>query len=233
MFKKFLAVLVLGLLAAGAWYGARWKAQRGDLHATVIFQSASALETGAPVAEGEKVIGRVTKISSLEGQDAVSIRIDSASRTRILTDSLFSIEGAAGSGKVVVVNGIAVGAPVKDGAVLYAREDRLARWLAKRGEAIAPMMRKMGERASEFAREHELDQFEDQLKEWNARVPEWTKEGEAGFNRKLAAIRQKSDALEKKLRDEKRQAEADQLRAKIDAWLAEVTKKKSEKTETQ
>lgn len=226
MFKKFLALIVLGLLAYAAWYGARWKEQRGDLHATVIFKSAGALKKGSPVVEGSLAIGRVTKVSHLEGQDAVSIRVDKPSRARILSDSLFSVEGDGRSAQLVVVNGVAVGAPVQDGSVLYAREDRVARWLAKRSDALAPLVKQINEKASEFARNHELDQFDNQLKDWTAKVPQWSKQGEDAMNRNLAAIRQKSNELEKRLRNEKRDAEADRLHEKIDAWLAEVTSKK-------
>lgn len=231
MFKKFLALVVLALLAGAAWYGARWKAERGDLHATVIFHSSGSLKKGSAVVEGQTAIGRVTKVSHLEGQDAVSIRVDGPSRARILSDSLFSVEGDGRSARLVVINGVAVGAPVKDGSVLYAREDRVARWLAKRSDALAPIMKQIGQHASDFAKAHEIDRLDDQLEEWTAKVPQWSKEGEDSINRNLAEIRRKSNELEKKLRNEKRDAEADRVRAKIDAWLAEVTSKKPRDSE--
>ena len=133
MLRKLLALIVL---AATVWLGARYFAHRGEIKATVVFREAGTLRKGDPVIENDQTIGRVTKISELDGQDAVVIRLDRAHRRDIVTDSLFSVENR----RIVVNNTFAIGKPIDDGAVLRAKDDRFSRWLAKHANAVKPFV---------------------------------------------------------------------------------------------
>src|SRR5881394_2019577 len=165
MFRKLLALLVLAVLV---WLGARYFAQRGDIKATIVFHDAGKLRSGDPVIEEGQTIGRVTKISRLEGQDAVIVRVDRAHRRDIVTDSLFDLE----SHRLVVTNTFAVGKPIDDGAVLRAKDDRLVRWLAKHANAVQPLLDKMKRAADD-----KLDSIDAELASATAQLPQWKREG--------------------------------------------------------
>src|SRR5438552_169309 len=121
MFRKLLALIAL---AAVIWLAARYFAHRGEIKATLVFSHAGALRKGDAVVENDETIGHVTKITQLDGQDAVVIRLDRDHRRAIVGDSLVSVDGR----RVIVNNTFAVGKPIDDGAVLRAKDDRLSRW---------------------------------------------------------------------------------------------------------
>ncbi|HEY0788511.1 MAG TPA: hypothetical protein VGE86_07695, partial [Thermoanaerobaculia bacterium] len=76
MGRAVLALMCLAAVAAAIWFGVRWLAGRDDLEATIIFESADPLAPGAPVVSKSLVIGEVTKVTPMQGRDAVSVRID-------------------------------------------------------------------------------------------------------------------------------------------------------------
>ena len=88
---KKLLVIVLALIAI--WIGGRYILHRGDMRATIVMHDAATLRAGDPVVENGAAVGRVTKISRLDGDDAVSIRIDRNHRRAVVSDSLFAADG--------------------------------------------------------------------------------------------------------------------------------------------
>src|ERR1043165_7155199 len=90
-------------------------------------RDAGALRAGDPVVENGAVAGRVTKVSPLDGDVAVSGRIDRDHRRAVVSDSLFAVDGR----RLVVNNTFAIGTPVDDGALLRARDGGFAQWLAR------------------------------------------------------------------------------------------------------
>ena len=133
---KKLIVIVLALVAI--WIGGRWIAHRGEVRATIIVHDAGALRAGDAVVESGTVVGRVTKVAHLDGDDAVSIRIGRDHRRAVVSDSLFAIDGR----RLVVSNTFAIGAPVADGAALRARDSGFALWMMQHGQMLAPMLAK-------------------------------------------------------------------------------------------
>lgn len=133
---KKLIVIVLAL--AAIWIGGRWIAHRGEVRATIIIHDAGALRAGDAVVESGAVVGRVTKVAHLDGDDAVSIRIGRDHGRAVVSDSLFAVDGR----RLVVSNTFALGAPVADGAVLRARDSGFAQWLTQHGATLAPMLAK-------------------------------------------------------------------------------------------
>ena len=210
MFRKLLALI---LLAAVIWLGARYFAHRGEIKATLVFHQAGALRQGDPVVENDETIGRVTKVTQLDGQDAVVIRLDRAHRRDIVTDSLFSVENR----RVVVSNTFAVGKPIEDGAVLRVKDDRFSRWLAKHANAVKPLVEKVKRAADE-----KFDAIDAELASAAAKVPGWKREGKDSFDKNVAALRKKVEKAEKDLERSDKAAEARRLREKFERWLAEV-----------
>ena len=145
MFRKLLALIAL---AAVIWLGARYFSHRGDVKATVVFRDAGGLKKGDPVIEGDDAIGRVTKVTRLDGLDAVNVSIDRLHRRAVVTDSLFAIDDH----RLLVTNTFAVGKPIDDGAVLRAKEDGLRTWLAKHAGSVKPLMEKVKRAADENGR---------------------------------------------------------------------------------
>jgi hypothetical protein len=143
--RKLGAILFLALLAVAVWAGARWMVTRGTVKATIIFQSAAGLSSGDPVIANKMPIGKVTRIDKIDDRDAVTVRIDRDHRRALVADSLFSIDHHA----LTVVNAFAVGAPVENGAVIEAKEDRLSRWLAKNGDKVEPLVDKLKAKADQ------------------------------------------------------------------------------------
>jgi hypothetical protein len=134
--RKLGAILFLAVLAAAVWAGARWMVTRGTVKATIIFQSAQGLSSGDAVVENKATVGKVTRIDKMDDRDAVTVRIDRDHRRAIVSDSLFTIDDH----KLIVMNAFAVGAPVENGAVIQAKEDKLSRWLAKNGGKVEPLV---------------------------------------------------------------------------------------------
>jgi MlaD protein len=133
---KKLLFLVFAL--AAIWIGGRYVLHRGEVRATIVMHDAATLRAGDPVVESGVVVGRVTKIAHLDGDDAISIRVARDHRRAVVSDSLFAVDGR----QLVVSNTFALGAPVADGAVMRASDSGVARWLARHGGALAPMMTK-------------------------------------------------------------------------------------------
>jgi preprotein translocase subunit YajC len=133
---KKLLVLVLAL--AAIWIGGRFILHRGDVRATIVMRDSGALRAGDPVVENGAVAGKVTKVSPLDGETAVSIRIGRDHRRAVVSDSAFAVDGR----RLVVNNTFSIGAPVADGALLRAPDSGLAAWLARHGDPIAPLLAK-------------------------------------------------------------------------------------------
>lgn len=213
--KKLLVIIAI---AAGLWIGARYMLHRGEIRATIVFHDAGSLQKGDPVMESGVEVGRVTKIAHLDGQDAVSVRLTRENRRAIVGDSLFAIEGRS----LIVSNTFAIGAPVDDGAVLKARDSRVAQWLARHGDKVAPLLDKVKRATDAKLDTLDADHLDATLAEWKAKVPDWKGEGTAAFDAHLDALRRRVSAAEEDLR---RSNHADQARAvkeKFDKWLQEV-----------
>lgn len=154
-------LLVIVLVLAAIWIGGRYILQRGEVRATVVMHDAATLRAGDPVIESGAVVGRVTKIAHLDGDDAVSIRIGRDHRRAVVSDSLFAVDGRL----LVVSNTFALGTPVGDGAVLRARDGGIASWLARHGDTIAPLMAK-----AKSATDAKLDEADKRVAEAKTRV---------------------------------------------------------------
>ncbi len=210
MFRKLLALLAL---AAVVWLGARYFVHRGEVKATIVFHDAGSLRKGDPVVENDQIIGRVTKVTRLDGQDAVDIRVDRHHRRAVVTDSLFAVDG----NRVLVTNTFAIGKPIDDGAVLQAKDDRLSRWLAKHASSVGPLLEKV-----KRAADAKLDAIDAQLADAAAQVPQWKQEGAKAFDRHLDELKKQIEKTEDDLKRSNQAAEAKKLREKFDRWLAEV-----------
>jgi len=143
--RKLGAILFLAILAVAVWAGARWMVTRGTVKATIIFQSAQGLSSGDPVLENKATVGKVTRVDKMDDRDAVTVRIDRDHRRAIVTDSLFTIDDH----KLIIMNAFAVGAPVENGAVIQAREDKVSRWLARNGDKVEPLVDKLKAKADQ------------------------------------------------------------------------------------
>jgi ABC-type transporter Mla subunit MlaD len=216
--KKLLALIVLLAAAAALWLGARYVAHRGEVRATIMFRSAEGLEVGDDVVEGATVVGKVTHVVHLDGEDAVSIRLDRDHRRAVVNDSLFAVDGR----QLTVTNTLAVGAPVEDGAVLKAREDRVSRWLARHGSSVQPFMEKLKRAADSRLDQLDADHIEASLTRWKAEVPDWKAEGREALDRHLADLRERVDKSAAELKRSNRAAEARELTEKFERWLQEV-----------
>jgi len=166
--RKLFALVFLVALAAGVWYLGQWFAHRGEVKATIVFRDPGPLRPGDPALEKGVVVGRVTRIDPLDDRKAVTVRLAREHPTAIVTDSLFGVEGHA----LVITNTFAVGRPVESGAILYAREDRLSKWLAKGGAAVQPYVDKAKERAGQAAKEApgEAEKLKQDAKKWWEKV---------------------------------------------------------------
>lgn len=224
MLRTVFAILLLAILATAVWYGVRWFAQRDDLHVTVVFESAGELRPGDAVTSGGLVIGRVTKISRLESQEAVSILVQKEHRGEMMRDSLFSIEEAGGEARLEVINSVAVGALLPDGAVVYARDDKLSRWLAKHGSEVGAVLGKLEGKARKLMDDYESGKLESEIERYKQQVPEWRRQGEDVLRRNMGKAEEKVEAMEKVLRDNDRVKEADELRRRFEEWRVETEK---------
>ena len=218
--KKFAGFVLLLLLAAGVWLGSRYVAHRGEVRATILVRSAAGLRTGDPVVEGDAQVGKVTRVAQLDGQDAVSIRLTRQHRRAVVSDSSFAV----GDHRLVVTNVLAVGAPIEDGAVLQAREDRLSGWLARNGAKVQPYLDKLVRAADRKLDDIDAGHIEAALDRWKGEVPDWKKEGGDAVEKNVAAIRKRVGRIEEELQRSHRSADAQALKEKFERWLDEVKK---------
>jgi preprotein translocase subunit YajC len=215
MMRKLLLLLVI---VAAVWFGARALVHRGEVKATVVFDRTGALRKGDPVIADGTPIGIVTRITHLDGSDAVSIRIDREHRRDVVGDSLFAINGR----KVVVTNTFAVGSPIADGAVLRARTDRVSTWLAKHGAAVQPFIAKIKQAADQEIDKLDETHIDGELVSLKQKVPEWKAEGADALDHHVDRIRARVEKIEDDLRRSNRAAEARRIKEKFDKWLDDV-----------
>lgn len=218
--KKLGAFLLLAALAAAVWIGARYVAHRGEVRATIVFRDASGLRAGDPVVARDGEVGRVVEVARVNGQDAVTVRLVREHRRAIVSDSLLSID----RNRLVVTNTVAVGAPVDDGAILFAKEDRMSRWLAKHGGALEPYLDKLKRSTDEKLDALTADNLDRTLGEWKAKVPQWKKEGSASVDRRVAELEARVTALTHELEASQRADEARRVKERFDHWLSEIRK---------
>jgi len=217
--RKLGAFLLLVLLAVAVWIGARYIRHHGEVKVTIIFREA-ALTKGDPVVENNVVVGRVIEVSRVNEQDAVTVRLGRDHRRAIVSDSLFEVQ----QHRLVVMNSVAVGAPVADGDIIYAKEDRLSRWLAKHGASVQPLIEKLKKTTDEHLDALTADNFDDKLNEWKAEFPEWKKEGSASVDRRVAELEARVGAMTRQLESANRAEEARRLRERFQTWLNDIRK---------
>jgi preprotein translocase subunit YajC len=215
MMRKLFLLLLIG---AAVWFGARALVHRGEVKATVVFDRAGALRKGDPVVAEGAPIGIVTKISHLDGNDAVSIRIDREHRRDVVSDSLFAIDGH----RIVVTNTFAVGSPIADGAVLRARTDRVSSWLAKHAAGVQPLIARMKRAADDQIEKLDEKHIDAELAALKSKVPNWKAEGADALDHRLGEVKSRMATIEDDLRRSNRAAEARKLKEKFDKWLDEV-----------
>lgn len=208
--RKLLAFLFLAALAIAVWLGGRWLAHRGEVKVTVVFTRPTGLHRGEAVVENGAAIGRVVAVDSMDDKEAVTVRLDKDHRRSVVTDSLF----APDHGTLVVTNTFAVGQPADDGAVLYAREDRVSGWLARHGGAVKPYLDKLRARADELV--------DGNFEEWTAKVPDWKREGSDAFERHIAEARGQVDRTVDDLKRSNKEEEARKLKERFERWLKKV-----------
>jgi len=215
MMRKLLLLLVI---AAAVWFGARALVHRGEVKATIVFDHAVGLHAGDPVVADGTPIGVVTKITQLDGNDAVSVRIDREHRRDVVTDSVCTI----GKHRVIVTNTFAVGSPIADGAVLRARTDRVSTWLAKHAKSVQPLIAKVKRAADENIDKLDAKHLDADLASLKAKVPDWKAEGADALDQRLGAIRSRVGKIEDDLRRSNRAEEARKVKEKFEKWLDEV-----------
>jgi hypothetical protein len=220
--RKLLAFLFLVVLAVGVWWSARWIRHRNDLHATLVFDQPTTLERGNEIVSGQLVIGRVTKVAELDGQQAVSIRVEREQRNELLTDSIFDVEGTAPNARLRVTNSIAVGPPVADGSIMRPKDSKVTRWLAAHSAAVAPAFARLKDKADQMVSTYDYDKIKDEVASWEEKLPEWKREGKDSVDRNVAALKVRVSEMEQQLRKAKKNVEADRLRHEFNSWLDKV-----------
>jgi hypothetical protein len=221
MFRALLKLLFFIAVIAGIWYGLRFVGSRDDLVATILFEQAAGLEKGSAIRLGDESIGEVREVQAVGSKTAVTVHIHKHHRRDVLTDSLFEISGDPAS--IRVVNSIAVGAPVENGAVIIAKRDRLTTFLAHGGEKFRPHIDMVRRKAGEWIADWDSGRFQKQLDEWKAKAPGWKKEGKETLDKNLDDMKKQVDELEKSLRSASRDIEADTLRREFDDWVKRVS----------
>ena len=211
-------LILLLVIVAAVWFGARALVHRGEVKATIVFDHAVGLHPGDPVVADGTTIGVVTKITRLEESDAVSVRIDREHRRDLVSDSMLAI----GKHRVIVTNTFAVGSPVADGAVLRARTDRVSSWLAKHGASIQPLIAKVKRAADEQIDKLDEKHLDDELAALKAKIPDWKAEGADALDHHLDAVKSRVGKIEDDLRRSNRAAEARKVKEKFEKWLDEV-----------
>lgn len=216
MIRTFLALVFLVGLAAAIWYGVRWMESRDELEATLIFDSADELVPGNLVVSGALVIGEVTKVTPLQGKDAVSIRVNQDHRDQVRTDSRFRIDGTHPDAVVLVGSKLAFGRPVREGDVLYARQSGVTRWLEEKGGGL---IARVQEEASRIGSDGEMKA---KLQQWEAEIPNWKQQGDEIFAENLETIGEQVDRLEASLRESGKELDAQKIRRDFEGWLGKV-----------
>ncbi|HUP65284.1 MAG TPA: hypothetical protein VM557_08390 [Thermoanaerobaculia bacterium] len=222
MRRTVLAILFLLALAGIVWWGARWMAMRDELEATVIFEQADELRPGSLVVSDSLVIGEVTKVTPLQGRDAVSLRIDAEHRSEVLVDSRYSIEGTHPNAVLRVHSMLAFGRPVQEGDVLIGRQSALARWLQK-GE---PLIERVKSEAARLGSDSDLAARLEKLRQ---DLPGMKESSESALQERLAGVADEVNELERKMREQGREIDAQKLRADFDRWVAEAKKAVAER----
>jgi preprotein translocase subunit YajC len=211
-------LFLLLLIGAAVWFGARALVHRGEVKATVVFRQARDLSKGDPVVADGAQIGIVTKVTRLDGDDAVSIRIDREHRRDVVSDSLFAIDPH----RLLVTNSFAVGSPIADGAVLRAHSDGVSSWLAKHASAVQPLIARVKRAADSEIERLDEKHLDAELAKLKAKVPDWKAEGADAFDHHVASIRSHIGKIEDDLRRSNRAGEARKVKEKFEKWLDEV-----------
>jgi ABC-type transporter Mla subunit MlaD len=215
MMRKLFLLLLIG---AAVWFGARALVRRGEVKATVVFHRARDLSSGDPVIADGAEIGVVTKVTHLEGDDAVSIRIDRDHRRDVVSDSLFAIDHH----RLMVTNSFAVGSPIADGAVLRARNDGVSSWLAKHASAVQPFIANVKRAADSEIEKLDEKHLDAELAKLKENVPDWKAEGADALDHRFGAMRSRMAKIEDDLRHANRADEAHKVKEKFEKWLDEV-----------
>ena len=215
MVRKLFLLLVI---VAVVWFAARALVHRGDVKATVVFDRAGDLRKGDPVIADGVTVGVVTKITHLDGSDAVSIRIDRQHRREIVSDSLFAIDRH----RVVATNTFAVGSPIADGDVLRARTDGVSSWLARHAASVQPLVARVKRAADDEIDKLNEKQIDKELASLKSKVPDWKAEGADALDHRLGTLKTRVAKIEDDLRRSNRAEEARKLKEKFDKWLDEV-----------
>jgi preprotein translocase subunit YajC len=215
MIRKLLLLLVI---VAVVWLAARALVHRGEVKATVVFDHAGSLRKGDPVIADGSAIGIVSKVTHLDGTDAVSIVIDREHRRDVVSDSLFAVK----EHEIVVTNTFAVGSPIADGAVFRARTDGVSAWLAKHADSVQPFIAKIKHAADQEIDKLDQKHIDAELDALKSKVPQWKAEGADALGRHIDEIRAQTGKLEDELRRSKRADEARKIKEKFDKWLDEV-----------
>jgi hypothetical protein len=218
LFKFILFLAVIG----GIWWGLRYFAVRDDVVATLVFKEADGVRKGSELRARDKVIGTVREVHPVGSKTAVTVNVRKHHRGDFLTDSLFEITGDPAY--IRVVNSIAVGAPITDGAVIIAERDRMTKFLAHGGEKLQPQIEKARRQAEEWVADFDNGSFQKQFDDWKAKAPEWKKAGRETFDENVGEMKEKVDELERSLRSASRNADADKLRREFDDWVARVSR---------
>lgn len=208
--RKLAAVLFLLVLAVGVWVGANWFVHREDITATVVFVHAPKLKTGDPVRDDDHTIGKVMSIAPLGERTGVTIRLNRRDRRSIVTDSHFYVKDHS----LFVDNGIAVGTPIANGAILEAHEDRFAQWVSKYVAVAKPYLAEVRARIDSLS-DHDFS-------EWTKDVPEWKREGREAFDRHVDDVHKKVVATVEELKKSGRLDEAQKLKERFEQWLKEI-----------
>lgn len=221
MFRALMKFLLFLAVIGGIWWGLRYMAVRDDVVSTLLFEKADGLRKGADVRLRDEVIGQVREVHQVGGKTAATVHVRKHHRGDFLTDSVFEVAGDPAY--IKVVNSIAVGAPISDGAVIIAERDRVTRFLASGGEKLQPHIESARRKAAEWIEDFDSGRFQKQLDEWKANAPAWKKAGKETFDENLDEVRRQVDELERSLRSASRNVEADKLRREFDDWVARVS----------
>jgi ABC-type transporter Mla subunit MlaD len=215
MMRKLVLLLLIG---AAVWFGARALVHRGEVKATVVFHHARDLSKGDPVLADGSQIGVVTKVTRLDGDDAVSIRIDHEHRRDVVSDSLFAIDRH----RLLVTNSFAVGSPIADGAVLRARTDGVSSWLARHAAAVEPLIARVKRAADSEIEKLDEKHLDAELAKLKEKVPDWKAEGAGALDQRLGAMKSRVAKIEDDLRRSNKTEEARKVKEKFEKWLDEV-----------
>jgi ABC-type transporter Mla subunit MlaD len=215
MMRKLFLLLLIG---AAVWFGARALVHRGEVKATIIFPHARDLGKGDPVVADGARIGVVTKVTRLDGDDAVSIRIDREHRRDVVSDSLFAIDRH----RLLVTNSFAVGSPIADGAVLRAHTDGVSSWLVRHASAVQPLIAKMKRAADGEIEKLDEKHLDAELATLKDKVPDWKAEGAGALDQRLDEMKSRVAKIEDDLRRSNKTGEARKVKEKFEKWLDEV-----------